>query len=718
MTPAENMDIAPRTGKPFTFTRIRNGAEASFFPGAGARIVFASNGTDTLTLPGLPVGMLVSGDAVKVAYKDTTVFRGTVATRVERQGRGTDRVEDVTVEGPWGMMARLVFRQEWAVRNPSGGTTTMSSSGLALNVAANGQPQTVAAQVYDIARYAASKCGFTVDGADIVAGNQVLPPEEVRDITCADAIRRELRYFPQTVCRFDYSGSAPAFHAATPPAQPTPAAYLATVPMTARSFTRTAHPVVGVDIATESFDLQADGRQLRSFTHDTAGVTDSVDTLHVFMPLEKGYGSSSWEKLKVNTISTDESAGYYTSITWWIKNHPALAGMTYQVNNTNGISAFGPITPAPEDLPDGCVRMTDTTVGDLERFGLKAQVVRLSCPVTITTPEKEERLVLTLDYVFTNAHTHTYTRMTGSESAEGETLPAGLAQAILDQRGGEVTGEEVTLRLGDAFPVLGDADVVDGQPLYLQSYEVDCYDLTARLRFGRPEFLSPEDMRDLLLGFRQRAFLSITAERDSAEPDDDDADDVGGVQPITSSSATVSSIAKTTIKKAGANADSVGAIKLDAASVPQGKTMEVKTLTLKGAGAGGADKTLKVLATEDMEIYPSGGGNGDAEDVVTGIAFAFDPTSSQLTATLTKKRLTVSKSEAISGTAPTAPLPLWKQNVDSGSGYSASTHKFTKVVMPGVRTVETAPSTTTDVFTAVSHDAAYGEHGTSEGGGS
>ena len=201
MTPTENMAIAPRTDKPFTFTRIRGGAEASFFPGAGTRIVFASNGTDTLTLPGLPVGMLVSGDAVKVAYKDTTVFRGTVATRVERQGRGTDRVEDVTVEGPWGMMARLVFRQEWAVRNPSGGTTTMSSSGLALNVAANGQPQTVAAQVYDIARYAASKSdgGFTVAEADVGAGNQVLPSEEVRDITCADAIRRELRYFPQTV---------------------------------------------------------------------------------------------------------------------------------------------------------------------------------------------------------------------------------------------------------------------------------------------------------------------------------------------------------------------------------------------------------------------------------------------------------------------------------------------------------------------------------------
>ena len=38
--------------------------------------------------------------------------------------------------------------------------------------------------------------------------------------------------------------------------------------------------------------------------------------------------------------------------------------------------------------------------------------------------------------------------------------------------------------------------------------------------------------------------------------------------------------------------------------------MEVKTLTLKGAGENGADKTLKVLSTENIEINPAGGGSG------------------------------------------------------------------------------------------------------------
>ena len=80
-------------------------------------------------------------------------------------------------------------------------------------------------------------------------------------------------------------------------------------------------------------------------------------------------------------------------------------------------------------------------------------------------------------------------------------------------------------------------------------------------------------------------------------------------------------------------------------------------------------------------------------------------------ATLTKKRVTVTKSESISGTAPTATLPLWKRNVVVGSTYDAgSTHKFTNNVVPGVAVGDTNPTPTAeDVFTAISHDAAYGE---------
>ena len=57
-------------------------------------------------------------------------------------------------------------------------------------------------------------------------------------------------------------------------------------------------------------------------------------------------------------------------------------------------------------------------------------------------------------------------------------------------------------------------DRADG--LYLQSFDVDLADLTARLEFGQPEHLSVEDMRNLLNGFRQRGYAENAVLRSSA----------------------------------------------------------------------------------------------------------------------------------------------------------------------------------------------------------
>lgn len=714
--------ITARANKPFTFTRKRGNDAEDFFPAAGARLRFASCDTDTLTLPGLPVGLLGKDDVVTVSYKGTQVFRGTVATRVERQGRGTDRVEDVTVEGPWGLMARLVFRQEWKVTG-SGGTVGESCSHLILNQAPLGALQDMTAQVQEIAEYASDNgCGFSYSENNIDAGDTQLPPDEARDITCAAAIMRTLRFFPQTVCRFDYSTSTPALHVSIPPTNPSAAGYLATIPKTQRSYTRTSHPVVGVDIATEGFDLvtsnNAADATLRKFTHQTAGVTNSIDTLHIFMPLAKGSSSTSWEKLDVETLPGDT----YTGLNFWIQNHPALAGFSTTGTNKVEFANPGQQNIFPSSLPITNGRLTDTTVGDLKRFGLQAEVVRMTATVKITTPDKEETLALTLDWVCTNATTRTYTRQTGSSSTAGETLPAGLAAAILAQRGGDLMSEEVTIRLGDSFPTLGDADVVTennvSQVLYLQSFEVDCYDLTAQLHFGRPAFLSPEDMRDLLLGFRQRGFASNVPNR--GEPDaDDNMEDAGGVQPLKSSSIVVSSVEKTTVKGSGNAGNKItldttsskaaikiektssGTVNLDSADVGSGKTAQFRDLTY--TDSNGTQQTVKVLSTAAVTIPPGGSSTTTTEDAITGISFAFD-SNNQLVATLTKKRLTVIAKTDIS--AGTANIPLYKQKVVRTSNYDdASTHKFVNTLVDSVRTTANASSgDTEEVFEATAHE--------------
>ena len=684
---SEQSAVAPRTSRPFTFTRRRGNATAEFFPGAGSTLHFANRDADTFAARGLPAGLLQSGDEVTVVYMGATVFRGDVKTITDRRGRGTERVQDVTVAGPWDRLQRLVFRQTWRRAARDGApAATFSTSRVILNQQPTGEAQTMAAQLAEIVAYAAAKCGITL-GAN-AAPAQFLPLDEARDVTCADAIRRELRFFPRLVVRFDYSGATPGLVVAAPSGAD--AAYVADVPKTERIYQYDAHPVSCVDIAVDPFDVVAGGKSATYHqVYPADGDTDSLNCLHVTIPLAPGSASTTNESFK---SETEDIPADLNSVDWWRQKHPRLANVAAgAIRITDAArSDSGETTVYP--------RIAKATKGEIEEAGLHCRVTRFTCTCHIETADyDEDEIHLSMDFLTTDAKTRTYTWQTGSESVEGETLPAGLAQALYEQRSGALASEQMTVRLGNSLPVIG--DMADG--LVLQSYDVDLADLTARLVFGRPEHLSAEDMRSLLNGFRQRGYASTARLREQeADEDADEADAPGGIPPITSSEWAPGVTAKQTIKKAGANAGGVGAIKLDAADVPQGKTVAVKTLTLKGAGSGGADKTVKVLATEDMTVDPS----GSTAAAITGVSFAFDSNTHQLKATLTKA----------DGTTGTVFLPLWQQDVDSGSAYDAAdTHQFTKVVVPSVRTTETAPgassSDVTTVFTATPHSAEMDE---------
>ena len=596
---SEQSAVTPRADRPFTFTRKRANATSEFFPGAGSTLHFANRDVDTFTARGLPAGLLQSGDEVVIAYKGTTVFRGDVKTITDRHGRGDDRIQDVTVAGPWDKLQRLVFRQTWNRAVKGGSPVTFSTSRVILGQQPTGAAQTMNAQVAEIVNYAATKCGITL-GAN-AAPALYLPFDEARDITCADAIRRELRFFPKLIVRFDYSSSTPALVVAAPIGSD--AAYVATVPKTERVYQYDAHPVSCVDIAVDAFDVVVGGKSAsyHQYWPEREELLDDLDCLHITIPLAPGSASTTNESFKSITepVPTD-----LNDTTWWMAKHPRLANIAATaITISNG---------ARDDATKTTVypNIAKATKGEIEEAGLHCRVTRFTCTCHIETAEyDEEEIQLSMDFLTTDAtgteeHPRTYTWQTGSESVDGETLPDGLAQALYEQRAGALASEQMTVRLGNSLPVIG--DMADG--LILQSYDIDLADLTARLVFGRPEHLSAEDMRSLLNGFRQRGYASTSRIRkEEADEDADEADAPGGIPPINSSEWAPGTTAKTTIKKAGANAGGVGAIKLDASSVPQGKTVEVKTLTLKGAGENGADKTLKVLSTEDMELNPTGG---------------------------------------------------------------------------------------------------------------
>ncbi len=109
-------------------------------------------------------------------------------------------------------------------------------------------------------------------------------------------------------------------------------------------------------------------------------------------------------------------------------------------------------------------------------------------------------------------------------------------------------------------------------------------------------------------------------------------------------------------------------------------------------------------ATESEGGDGGGGGGGETVDVITDISFNFDSATHQLTATLTKKRLTVIDEADISGVESTATLPLYESDVVVGSDYNESVqHAFNNFTRKGVVTGSDSQPTSNTVFTSTPH---------------
>ena len=569
----------PANGRLFAFYRLRNGATTRFFPGDGARLKYVSRDADTLEIPGVPAEFLLRGDTVRVEYRGECVFLGDVASRTEYKSRGTDATQSVVCTGPWSKMARMTYRQYWRT-----GSGYELSSRLILNQTQTGAEQNLNSELREIAQHAAAACGYSVGEVDVSV--QQLPFDECRDITVADAIRRELKLFPSAICRFDYSAATPTLNIIKPSSD-ADAAYVAAIPKTARSYEYNAHPITGVDLEIESSG-DVDGVPYRVLNHQKAGDTSAgnPDCLYATLQLA-GFSSSS---VKQSFTAKVELNPQWSNPGWWYYRHPRLANVAMEAVSITNCKRSGSADAG--DYPN----IAKQTVGELKAAGLRARVETFTCECTITTDDDvEEKIHLQMQYVTTNATNRTYTWVASSSSTTGETVPDGLAAAILAERSGELKSEKMTVRCADMLPRLGDA--CDG--LILQQIDIDCADLTAELHFGAPEFLSVDDMAALLSNFRNKRRTTLSTSRAEGKPGNAEAEvEMGPIPPLSSTEFAPGTKAKMKIKS---SAGTSGTINLDASNLDSGENLEVKTLTIKGATEE-EDTTFKVLATNDVEI--------------------------------------------------------------------------------------------------------------------
>ena len=686
---------------PFKFYRVRGGQETRIYPHAGARLHFGSREPDSLSLPTLPVGTLVAGDQVKVTYTDTTVFLGTVEKRVLRKTGGNEQTENVTVLGPWAKMARLVYLQEGTYATPSGQSFVIGtdySSRLILNETKLGVAQTLNAALLEIANGAKNVCGYQVASSNISVSTQILPSDECRDITAADAIRRELRLFPKAVSRFDYSTTPP-----TLVIDKGSAADYSVPDKTEREIEFDENPITGVDLEIESTG-EIDGASYRQITHQKAGTAaGNPGCLYATLQIKGASSNAVHQSFKSVTevIPTD-----LNSIGWWKQKHPRLANVAVASIKSITDGARSGASDA-EDYP----RISAATAGELEEAGLRARAEKFTCKVTIeTTDDKEEDIYLTMHFLTTNAHTKTYTWVSESSAESGETVPSGLAATILAERCGRIRSEKMTIRLGETFPTIGDTITDDGQTIPLQSFDVDCADLSAELNFGAPEYLSPEDMAALLSNFRNKRTTTSSSIRKTGKKSDGRTNvEMGGIPPLSSTEFQPGTKSKATIKD---SSGSGGSIELDSSQVDSGNKIGVHKLTVN------IDEeeiySGQIMAAEDITLDLTSGGSTEGVDqpVITGIdsvEFVTEESTPKLKINYKKKTVKVVSNDE-SESPDSVKLPLEKTDVVKESSYDTGTKKFENTLGAVVVFCTGDPEGTSpaEVFTATPHSSEGG----------
>lgn len=581
MTEADYLGLTKRDSRQFKFWRQRGDATFEFTP-ENPRLHFANRDVDTLEVT-VPEGFLVKNDKVIVKYyaastSGVTVFRGTLEKRVRHKSRGDTASETCTISGPWSKMQRLVYRQNWFNYKDN---NFEYSSRLILNQTQSGAKQSISSELSEILSHGATQCGYQVGTINV--GGQYLPFDECRDITVADAVRRELRFFPKSIVKFDYSPTTPKI-SITRPSGTTDAAYVAEIPKTSREYTYTEHPITGVDLEIETVG-ETDGVKYRNIDHQTAGDTAAGNPDCLYATLHLAGASSSTVRQSFDS-KTEDIPTNLNDVSWWQQKHPRIATIDPKAITITEGARSGAADAAKYP------RISAASAGELEAAGLKCRTEKFTCKATITTAtDEEEDLELTMFFVTTNAQTKKYTWTVSSEATSGETVPSGLAQAILADRSGELLQERMMIRLGSTLPTLG--DMCDG--LILQAFDVDCGDLTADLSFGQPEHLSPEDMASLLSGFRNKRTSTCSTSRSTGKKSDDSKDEVelGGIPPVSSSEFCPGTKKKTTIS---AKNNSTGKISLDSSKVEAGKMIDVKELKVGGT------KVTNLLAGDNVDI--------------------------------------------------------------------------------------------------------------------
>lgn len=323
----------------------------------------------------------------------------------------TDKYE---LSGAWWYLENLIYQQAW--KEPVDPTDTSSDlydvykSRVILGQDISGKSITIGEQISDVIQYA-NACGAKI-AAENISLPVNIPLDECKDLSCAEIIRRLLRWIPDTIAMIDYSMDIPVINFKRRQQLET-----ITIDLQQQITSLTIQP---------RYDLQVSSVIL---TFETTNTTNGKSWKEAIV--QKWPINSSGKELKslILTINLEGTKSTYiiqdietspiliTSTEWWKSHVPSLSNIDTQNITINNITRTNEL---PNELISGNIAtwMDKTTTADIIRCKISYKddnqaVIDREVAVRINA---------------TDAETGTYKKLLSLTTAE--TIPNDLAEQI------------------------------------------------------------------------------------------------------------------------------------------------------------------------------------------------------------------------------------------------------------------------------------------------
>lgn len=419
-------------------------------------------------------------------------FEGLV-TRVPAWGDAQQEAREYAIAGPWWYLQNTVYQQAWKNR---GSETQVESGHVVLGLDSEGEPITTGAQVRAILDYARA-CGAPFEVGRVFEGFH-FPLLEVKDLTCAEALRRVLRWHPDAVTHFDYRRAKPLLHIEQRTQIKKKTLFLKKTPgLESVSLTpQQGGKVSEVVICYEETQDTAEGLE-RTIERDVfpAGATGKTPkALVMTVPLQPPHVTYLKAAIVVKRVEPE-------SVEWWQEHLPFLKDLSVRDITVDAVEIPDVLTLLKNELIEGAI--ADWMPVEAKRIWLCAQ---LSWETTMErVVSRDVRIELTI----TNAQTQEY--HTTLVHAMDEPAEAGLAKKLYESLNFSAYSGQLRLIAPD-LPTRwhpGKRLRLQGGPqpgieVLVQSVTEDLSSGRVTLALGSPKHLGPQDLITLLQLNRQR----------------------------------------------------------------------------------------------------------------------------------------------------------------------------------------------------------------------